>query len=612
MRRAYLLIIFVILPACFGLFACAHQSHYRDTHLLGTPLPHSSDYYLNEATKMASPEREKHQLLAVQALLQEGKLGQAQQQLHRLDQAALPASLLAQKKIHSARLNLLSRHNTQALATLDAINPKQMPQKDQRAFLELMAVANERAGRPLASLIERERLDQFLEQKTDKTRNNQTIWRLLQQIPSHHIAALSHDPRFPKHSVLHGWFSLADLAQRYSEDEVALRQAVQVWQQQFPKHPGQAIITHSLMQGDPSSTIATKKNIVLLLPLHGQLAHAGQAVKNGFMAALYATPAARRAQFDVQVIDSSRAPSIRDLYQDAMRHTPDFIVGPLDRKKVDTLLIHGDISVPTLALNYSRSPYARQKNLFQFGLSPRDEAKQVADFAWKQGRSRAVMLIPEGQWGQDVAETFASHFLALGGTLVDTLTYNKKTDMNQAIKHFLQVDNSQARAKSLRKTLKQNFEYIPYHREDFDMFFLLATPKKARQIGPLLKFYYTGNIPVFATSAVYSGVADSKTDRDLEGIYFCDIPWILAPRKTNQLSPKAVAKLWPNNYNQYIRLYALGMDAYRLSQLPTRLSTFPNFRIQGATGDLTMDDKHHIHRQLVWVKMKNGKTELVH
>ncbi len=52
------------------------------------------------------------------------------------------------------------------------------------------------------------------------------------------------------------------------------------------------------------------------------------------------------------------------------------------------------------------------------------------------------------------------------------------------------------------------------------MVFLLSYPSKARQIMPLLKYYYAGDVPVYATSSVYTGGVNVMKDRDLNGIIF--------------------------------------------------------------------------------------------
>ena len=59
--------------------------------------------------------------------------------------------------------------------------------------------------------------------------------------------------------------------------------------------------------------------------------------------------------------------------------------------------------------------------------------------------------------------------------------------------------------------------------------FLAATPQQARQIKPTLAFQYAGDLPVYATSHLYTGTNNPTQDQDLNGIRFCETPWLLNP-----------------------------------------------------------------------------------
>jgi hypothetical protein len=120
----------------------------------------------------------------------------------------------------------------------------------------------------------------------------------------------------------------------------------------------------------------------------------------------------------------------------------------------------------------------------------------------------------------------------------------------------------------------------------------------ARQIVPLLKYYYVSNVPIYATSVVYSG-APSAQDSDLNGVTFADMPWTLQNANANTSAIKSDAKS--------SRLYALGRDAYLISNQFYRLRVLPNFPVYGATGALTLTSQQQIYRRLAWVQMHNGR-----
>ena len=146
----------------------------------------------------------------------------------------------------------------------------------------------------------------------------------------------------------------------------------------------------------------------------------------------------------------------------------------------------------------------------------------------------------------------------------------------------------------------EKIQATPQRRQDADMVFLVASPRLARQIRPLLKFYYANDLPVYATAYVYSGTPNPLRDRDLDGIIFCDVPWLFA----NSPARQQMQSLWPSTQNNQIRFYALGMDAYNITN---RLPQVTGMR--GATGTLYMNDHGVILRELQWATFKNGKPK---
>lgn len=60
---------------------------------------------------------------------------------------------------------------------------------------------------------------------------------------------------------------------------------------------------------------------------------------------------------------------------------------------------------------------------------------------------------------------------------------------------------------------------------------------------------------------------------------------------------------------QYNRLFAMGVDAYQLARHYGQLRQ--RGMIQGATGNLSLSGRNHIHRDLMWAKIKNGVPVLV-
>jgi len=287
-------------------------------------------------------------------------------------------------------------------------------------------------------------------------------------------------------------------------------------------------------------------------------------------------------------------------------------VGPRTKENVKKLGSSGKLTVPTLALNtVDTGNWITPKNLYQFGLSPLDEARQAAERAWQDGHAKIITIYPQGNWGKSVDSTFENKWQSLGGTIVSSLAYPTNGNLRDSIEQLMDVNQSVSRSKRLSKILGEKVKSVPRRRGDVDAIFLVATPNIARQIRPLLKFYFAGNIPVYSTSAVYSGHPSPRKDRDLDGIRFDDMPFVLADTAKMRTARQGAAKLWPNSYRRYPKLYAMGVDAYTIVSQLNRLSALPQFGIAGLTGTLYMDSNHVIHRQLLWAQFRGGVPRLL-
>lgn len=252
--------------------------------------------------------------------------------------------------------------------------------------------------------------------------------------------------------------------------------------------------------------------------------------------------------------------------------------------------------VPTLLLNDTDT--STQSNSYSLGLSPVNEAIQVAIKARSKGYKKALIIAPNNAWGNEVTKAFINQWNEDGGHIVDSLRYEAKQDLNKSMKDFLQITNSQEREKKLKQVLGYNFQSTTSRRQDFDMIFLLAYPSKARQIMPLLKYYYAGDAPVYATSSVYGGSANALKDKDLDGIIFCDMPWVF--------SHQMGTKNWPEQFNSYNRLYALGVDSYTLATQLNQLILFPADGSNDSTGILYLKPTQQVARVLEWGQFKKG------
>lgn len=326
--------------------------------------------------------------------------------------------------------------------------------------------------------------------------------------------------------------------------------------------------------------------IALLVPLQGQFGNIGQAVKQGFLAAAQEN----RNNPQIIIVDTTKELSIQAAYDKALAQKAQIIVGPLLKPQVQTLA-GLELSTPVLTLNYLNPDISTPAALYQFGLSPLDEAQELARKAWQSGHRSA--LIMTSSWGSQIAQTFANEWKNLGGNIVDRLVLSQNSSaLTGQIRHFLQ--------------------FKPPHdrRTDFDVIFLASNPKIGRQVTPLLKFFYAGNIPVYATASIYSGTPNSRLDNDLNGIIFCSAPWTLGRNTPN---PLLYERLQAANSLEFFRhnrsYYALGVDALHITQQLSRLSSSQT--LQGTTGQLTLNSQRRIVRQMPCAQFRRGRLVLI-
>lgn len=337
------------------------------------------------------------------------------------------------------------------------------------------------------------------------------------------------------------------------------------------------------------ATNATR--IALLLPESGKLKESADAVREGFMAAAGNS----RNSSTIRVYDTEGDTNVVSALQHALDNGADFIVGPLTKPGVAQIQNTHFIEAPILALNYTDAGSSRS-DFYQFGLAPEDEARQAAIQAWKLGKHNAMVLAQNNTWGTRVANAFSRQWIAQGGTILKSAHLQK--NLAKTVSQLLEVNVSQDRANNVKRLVNGNVNFEPRRRQDVDVIFLAAYPVEARQIKPLLAFYYAGDVPVYASASVFAGARNPKADRDLDGVTFCDSPAIL----TNTNLPPNMS---PEEAGNKARLYALGVDAYNLIPQLNNLERYRDVHFNGASGQLFLENGQ-IVRQLPCAKFKNG------
>lgn len=323
--------------------------------------------------------------------------------------------------------------------------------------------------------------------------------------------------------------------------------------------------------------------VALLLPNSDGLAFAGSAIREGFFAAYFQSADTHAPRATVRVYDSGgNAASAIKAYNQAVSDGAQLVIGPLARPEVMAVLGQSSLPVPVLALNHSENKSLPTGTANEFALMPEDEGAQVADHMIERGIHNAYELISGDDFAKRAAAAFKAELEAKGGQIVGSA----------------QLPASGVNYGDAINTLNAGSAGT-----DAGIFISMRV-EQARLLLPQLRVVRI-NLPVFATSHIYSGSDNASADRDLEGVEFCGAPWLF-DAQTGLPSYHDVAQQLPAARSGTAQLFAFGMDAWNLVPYLDWLRSHPGSYLPGATGQLTVDTFGRVKRVLTWMKFQDG------
>lgn len=434
----------------------------------------------------------------------------------------------------------------------------------------------------------------------DPQQTHDEIWHHLQSLSNQELQDAAADATGFE---IQGWIELARVLRAPDTTLDNQGRLVRQWQNNWPGHPAAQILpTQAALLAELAAS--RPENIVLALPFEGRLASAARAIRDGFLAAYYSDESTDRGKTDIRIIDTTDR-SFIELYQELTNTPTDLIVGPLDKDILSELTTLNTLPVPVLGLNYLPEDSKIPPGLHQFGLSAEDEARQIADRLAQEQVHKVLALIPYGGWGDRVEAALRERMSEHELSVLAIERFMPEENLRAVTADLLGITTSRNRAIQVERTIGQNVEFEPRRRQDAEGIVLVAAPTLARQFKPLFAFYYGGNLPVYSPSIIYEGTPDPTRDRDLNGINFTDIPWVLQPDLP--LRQQADEHLG-NTRGQLGRLFAMGADAWQIGKRLPLLRQIETASINGLTGTLTMDTEGSIHRQQLWARFRNGQA----
>ncbi|HLK70917.1 MAG TPA: penicillin-binding protein activator [Steroidobacteraceae bacterium] len=404
--------------------------------------------------------------------------------------------------------------------------------------------------------------------------------------------------------VENGWLELGATATQSRSLSLHSATLAERFRTRYPNHPALAILAQAFPA--PLASSAPGGRVALLLPLSGPYGAQGMIVRDGFLSALYQLPPGARPQ--VHLYDTAAVPAEQALEQ-AHGSASTFIVGPLIPSAVASVAAQGPQPVTTLALNFLPDGQAAPAGLFQYALSPEEEAQLAAQRILADGHHRGIVLVPRNDWGSRVAGAFARALTQGGGSVIAAPTYDPEGhDYGDELRTVLGIDESTARNQHLQRALGTKFNFEPRHRGDIEFVFIVPySAVNARLMVPQLNYFYASDIPSYSISQAYEpDSADSN--RDIANLMYPDMPWMIGGQSATSDLRDTLAQIWGNRIAWRSRLFAFGYDACQLMiAMSAPYGTPAAVQIDGLTGQLHFDTERRIERDLVWVKVdRNG------
>ncbi|ELY5909002.1 penicillin-binding protein activator [Cronobacter sakazakii] len=465
----------VLLAALF--FAgCGTQTADQSTAHMQGEAKADSGFYLHQMEQSRDDSKTNWQLLAIRALLSEGKRERAMTLYGELPQNLTDAQR-REASLLEAQIKLAQQDYQGAAALLNNINAADLSDEQKARYWQAKIDASQ--GRPSLELLRALIAQEPLLQGAAKQKNIDATWQALSQMSADQAKALVINA---DENTLQGWLDLQRVWLDNRNDPKMLQAGVKDWQTRYPQNPGAKMLPSQLANLQNYKPASADK-IALLLPLNGQAAVFGRAIQQGFEAAKNAgtsqvaaqssTPAPAQADnaalptdstqpqptdgvaspaaapvddlaaqpdapqntqpaqqpvdaqpvaaapanpaAEIKIYDTS-SQSITQILAQAQQDGASLVVGPLLKESVDGVLKSGT-PLNVLALNQPETVQNRP-NVCYFALSPEDEAADAAAHIWQEGKRAPLLLVPYSALGDRVTKAFADRWTQLGGGTV--------------------------------------------------------------------------------------------------------------------------------------------------------------------------------------------------
>lgn len=320
--------------------------------------------------------------------------------------------------------------------------------------------------------------------------------------------------------------------------------------------------------------------LAVLLPQSGSLTVAGNAIRDGILSGYYAET---RPKPSIQFYDTQGTSNgATAAYHSAVKDGAQMIIGPIGKDEVQTIS-NIATSIPVLALNTGDAQ--NNKMLLNFSLSPEREGELLAKRLIAKKYLKIIVFSLSSESNSRIISSLQKYLGAGGGSiLVDAPIPRVLTDETTGV----------ITSPKLPDTLLQAQAIV-----------LLMPGTDAKATRAVLALNGASTIPLLASVDIFE-IKDEKTNMQLDGIEFLQMPWLLGRNNAanvfvSQLKPLPSARSLSGS-----RLNAFGIDAWLISTHLQAWLSNPNGTLNGATGSLHLEPNGTIERTLPWSIYRNG------
>ncbi|PJR50925.1 penicillin-binding protein activator [Klebsiella sp. H-Nf2] len=282
------------------LFAgCGTHTQDQSTAFMQGTSQANSSFYLQQMQQSTNDSKTNWQLLAIRALLQEGKKQQAIDLYNQLP-SNLNSTQAREQSLLAVEVKLAQNDYQGARTLLAKLDPASLDQPQQARYWQAQIDASQ--GKPSVTLLRALIAQQpLLSDAKQRQQNIDATWQALTTMTQDQANALVINA---DENTLQGWLDLQRMWFDNRNDPTLLKAGVKDWQTRYPQNPGAKMLPTALVNMQNYKPASTNK-IALFLPLNGQASIFGRTIQQGFEAAKNGAPPVNGSAVPAQVAQAA-------------------------------------------------------------------------------------------------------------------------------------------------------------------------------------------------------------------------------------------------------------------------------------------------------------------